>query len=601
MSYNTDHLLTVGHAKVLYDDVKSKLTSGKGKALIPTYIGDFMSYSEGLQSMCIVDGLVYTINQPGEAIMMEEQSDDCILRVFDIANNVELTDMSKTVTTGHSNSLCYDYENHKFYVAHEWTYVNGTKADAVWIDEFDEDFEFIQKITTPTLPQAVTYDPVQNVLYYLGWHGTLYKRTESGWDAYCTFDLSEVYPTIRSTGHGMNQDFAVYDGRFYWTHQNNQFISGLLTQPVSIVDSSFVFQRMDAECRFNLGELQGMEFTPDGHLFAACGLETTAAVYDNFILELPVGVTIPYMSNMGGNLTSLRQHTVTLSDESVSEFALAASHIRSLSQLYAMPQNRMVVNVEIPAGSDVVEDGTVMISQDLTISVSGRYTCKSISIRAGHVVFYPLVEKDPDEAHIVLTAGSDTYPISFAGPGRVTFGGDEIMRFSLPNQSNGNSFMYGGRYYPVEIHGYPPRCIEGYTLYICGTAATSFQDLRVGGTRYPQEVTTLTRHYATNSYVAEAGFNCVAVYQRPYTAGSLVIDFTLADVLPVNTDVKIGEFEALRGLNIECVNNVSGEIGAPMTVSVDRNAGITIRTSGTTYAGDRYRATVACIWADDNW
>lgn len=568
----------------------------EGNALIPIYIGDYISYNgRGMQSMCVVGDKVYTANVYGSDKMAELQTDTGILRVFDIANNCELPLLSKEIPAGHANDMCYDYSTENFYIAAEFTFLEGTQQNANWLFKFDKDFNYIGKVNTPTLAQGVSYDPVGEALYYYGWSGTIYKWDGSAFTKVCDVDLTDVKPSLTTTRY--NQSFAVYNGRFYLTAANNNFISGEITSNTSHADASYVILNMESRSRFRLGETQGMEFTPDGHLFSGNNATLIDGVTDSFVVELPVGTHVPYATNLRGNYDGYTQGEIALSNESVSCFALAVSQIRSLMQLYVLSPQKMVTSVWIPAGSAIVEDCAIRLAQDMMLKIGGYYTCEQFQIYGGHLNIVPMDDRSGDDWHITIT--TDGYPFDLTRAGRLSFTGTRDCRFNLPNRNTRSNFVYAGSYKSIFVTSYRPSCVQNLGTLQCAGVNIGYDTIQFGGTALPESYRILTKSYTANNYVLEAGFNCELQYTHGYAPAMLIIDITLDQVLPKNTDVQIGEF--ICTLERPLVYNVSAALGgATLQVTIGTLGEVVIRTAGDTVAGDRYETVAGCYIANNN-
>ena len=566
-----------------------------GNALVPVYIGDYMNYNYGPQSMCVVGDKVYTANV-NETEQLAEHSDNGLLRIFDITNNTELTALAKEVPMGHANSMCYDYGNENFYVAPGFTYTNGTKQDALFVNKYDYNFNFIESIATPTLAQAISYDPVTRSLYYYGWASTCYQWNGSGWTKVCDFDFSAIKHQIRSSHHRFNQDFAVYNGRFYLSSSSDNLISGLLLSETSTPDSSYVYSTMESRCRFRLGETEGMEFTPDGHLFSVNATTLANNVCDSFILELPVGEQVPYATNLGGNYDSYGHGEVTLNNASVASFALDLSTIRSLAQLSVLD---CVTSVYIPGDANVTDDAVIRISRhDVMLKIDGHYTCQKFEVYGGHLNFRPGTDRSGDDWHITCTSSES--PIDASRAGRVSFTGSRGPRFNLPNRNTRYGFVNVSNSKSITITSYIPTTVQGLgRLQVNGTDMT-YDMLMVGNVRFPLEQRTITWHYTSNSYVLQEKCNCSVGYVDAYSASTLKFDIELNQPLPVNTEIEIGQFEMQTWT--PWIYNVASQLGgANIQVKLGTRGAITISTAGTTLENDRYATSLVFQLADDNW
>ena len=293
----------------------------------------------------------------------------------------------------------------------------------------------------------------------------MYILDDGEWVLYTHVDFTGVVESLRGN-HSYNQDFAVYDNKFYISSPYGNIVWGYLKEENSFIVGSHVCGFRDSTNRFSLGELEGMEFDPDGHLYAVDFIEISSDYRNAFIVELPVNTSVQHSTNLTGNVFGAKDGTMYLSEESQRCFALETYWIRAISQLKILTYAKGVSQINIPANNTVVENGEVVINKDLMITLGGTYQARALAVSSGHVLFIP-ADTSGNEL-LVLTDASTALNVSRAG--RVTFSSRGELHVSTPNAPNFAIVI--GNSTPITVMSRIPISKEGLSVYIGGSRIT---------------------------------------------------------------------------------------------------------------------------------
>lgn len=517
--------------QILITEIREGLTDLKNDeamtgvhSVTPVYIGDFMTLREYLPSCCVKVGAKFYVFDPHTADYCKANNTDIgRVRVFDIANNIELTASAKDIHIGHANSCCYNPDTGLIYVVPADSYENHAAVPIAKLYAFPLDFSTMTVIDTPTLPKGVTYDFVKGKMYYCGRNQDVYEYTEGDeWEKTVDLDVNGVDVALRGDAL-YNQDFAVRDGYFFLSSPYGAVLFGKLED--GKVMKQYMANSIDHDAIFRLGELEGFEFDEAGHLFAT--MFTTMDQYrrNGFVVELPIGDTPCMVSSMGGVFSS-DVRTVTLSSTTQNAFALDHGQIRSISQLSVMIDIDGS-NVLIPPGDTVVDDAIVYIDQNLNITLRGELRVKQFYIYSG--IFGIMAE---DANNKLTCTGSETPLIRNLGrASEIKIGGQYALNVDLGNlPDSASNFINVGYSFPITTVRDAPvsagtqklrigeRLITGYTSYL-GT-----KDMQ----RYDE--TTLTVKGCFEGYISSSGkvLTFTVYAPRPFLSGGHNVTVTAA-------------------------------------------------------------------------
>ena len=267
-------------------------------------------------------------------------------------------------------------------------------------------------------------------------------------------------------GRSYNQDFAVYDSKFYISSPRGNIVWGYLKEGTSTIIGSFVCCYQDSTGRFALGELEGMEFDSDGHLYAVDYIDISGEYRNAFVVELPINTCVQYETNLNGNVFAAKDATLTLSEASQKCFSLNTYLIRSLSQLKILTFANGASNISVPANNSVIDEGEVVINKDLMITLGGTLTVGSFSIYGGNAVFIPADTSGNER--LVITGDGSAFGVQRGG--RLTFSSRASLHISTPNATN--LYIYIGYSVPITVIGTLPTSVEGKDMKIGSTIVT---------------------------------------------------------------------------------------------------------------------------------
>ena len=403
--------------------------------ITPIYVGDYLSPFNYLPSCCVrVGDYIYAIDSLLRGEATTSGSNAGKIRKFDLVNNVEDKSWEKTADVGHANSVAYDSVNEKFYVVPIWVYSVGQETDASFIYVFDSDFNAEGTIQTPSVAGRVSYDSVKNKLYYYDYHYRIFEYNGATWSVATVVDFTNISENTL-LGRTYNQDFAVHDDQFYISSPYGMIVRGKLTPGTSHVDMCCITDYEDSNRRFILGELEGMEFSQDGHLYAVDYVTLSADIRNAFIVELPTSIVAPPSSNLDGPIFTAYDSTLTLSEATQAKFYLRTDEVRSILQLACRKFLSQSSAIFVPSGNDVTEPYPIRINRNLELILSGQYTVNKFNVLSGTLSI------SSDAMTNRLTFLTNETPITLSRNGGLKFAGAQPINVKLNNLNSGNGFM----------------------------------------------------------------------------------------------------------------------------------------------------------------
>lgn len=217
-------------------------------------------------------------------------------RTININANADNWDNAIERTLYHSNSIAYDENKDKVYIAPVFDYSVNPAIKPNILLEFSPLGDFIKTMATPEPIMGVSFDSISKKLYaYAYTTGHVYEIDEN--------DNMTVTFTI-GYENSFNQDFAVHDGIAYISSPSG-FMKKIDLASETIVTTYQVL--LTASKFFTFNELDGMEFTKNGNLLAIghsniysdnaiCGvfelpLETTSTLFSSDYNYITPGLT----------------------------------------------------------------------------------------------------------------------------------------------------------------------------------------------------------------------------------------------------------------------------------------------------------------------
>lgn len=342
-------------------------------------MGTYVCSNSYLPSCCVkVNDLIYTFDAPINDYAIANSSNIGIARVFDYVNNVELTEKRKEIEVGHANSCCSD--GTYIYIAPVFDYSTGARSSYKAILQYDLDLNFVKKIPTETHMMGVTYDGGN--VYAYGYDNKLYKFVDGAFDEYATINLPNNGPFS-----AYNQDIALRNGVL-----NISTPTGLITRfenkdGVYTPTFSRYLTAVDIQGTYWMGELEGFEYTTDGHLICTRYTTVGNSKYA-FVAEIPDDVP---MYRLTGFATNMSNGTFTISDSTINTFKNYKHEIKSLEALscsYEKPQRVYIENDYYEENVNLRTSLIINTNSNATLSL-GHITVTgcTVSIGEGNFIF----------------------------------------------------------------------------------------------------------------------------------------------------------------------------------------------------------------------
>ena len=624
-------------------DARRGAPAAGGGNLMPVYLGDYLCPLEYLPSCCLKLGdEYYAFNALARDKAVSRGNDIGIIRRFvnhesagsgDTSVNAEvgLRDRENHAVRyahlGHANSCAYDPATGLVWIAPMFdTSTPGKEESAGYFYVYDlnnlisaeETFvtdsgtitaRVLQPMKVNTYREngsssvftasGISYDPVTGRLYYKTWNHHVFYRKNNTWIWLGKINLSDIRVDPRLNGtRGFGQDFAVCGDRFCLSSEYGVIASG----PLSTLrpDTGWAAVNLDSTARFYQGEIEGFEFTADRHLvgLTICGLNSE--VTDAFVVEFPVGQTVPYAPMLGSGLHTYHNGMLLLSEETQRKFALGAFDLRSLSQMEIRFLRSNTSVVLIPSGHTVVDDYDIRTNDCIQLLINGTYQVRSLAVFAG----YLNLQAGMEGAALILTTDGD--PISVRRASRLAITGDHRLNVSIPNRPDGRGFISIGYDYPSIIVRLRPNCVQGYTLQVASTAIADEYYFMGSFPLNPAAPKWIPRTYDRNAYVGAADFtkNC-SFWCTGLHAGYLNFNLPLKTQLPADgSEVIIGHFGV--EMDTETVMNVPSSKGGPaLKVRIAASGHVVLSMTGmalgTADDPDWYRATIPATPKNGWW
>lgn len=549
--------------------------------ITPIYVGDYLSPFNYLPSCCVrVGNYIYAIDSLLRGVATSSGSNAGKIRKFDLVNNVEIKSWEKTADVGHANSVAYDTVNEKFYVVPIWVYSVGEETDASFIYVFDSDFNPEGTVQTPSVAGRVSYDSVKNKLYYYDYHYKVFEYDGTDWTVASVIDLTGISENTL-LGRTYNQDFAVYDGQFYLSSPYGMIVRGKLTPGTSHVDMCCITDYEDSNRRFILGELEGMEFSQDGHLYAVEYVTLSADIRNAFIVELPTSIVAPPSSNIDGPIFTAYDSTLTLSEATQSKFYLRTDEIRSILQLACRKFLSQSSAVLVPSGNNVTEPYPIRINRNLDLILTGQYTVNKFNVLSGTLSI------SSDVAANRLTFLTNETPITLSRNGGLKFAGAQPINVKLNNLSSGNGFIRTGYSKCLTSIRTVPVSLDNYSLRIGDSTELKYNNARYfGEDRLSENPAQVTLTYTSNNYVSRTAFNRLRLTQVSARFATLCINLVIdSGIIIPSSEVVIGSLNRTVDHEIIIVLAEQYGSGVTITMTIKQNGNIVIASYSSTKTG----------------
>ena len=549
--------------------------------ITPIYVGDYLSPFNYLPSCCVrVGNYIYAIDSLLRGEATSSGSNAGKIRKFDLVNNVEIKSWEKTADVGHANSVAYDSVNEKFYVVPIWVYSVGQETDASFIYVFDSDFNAEGTIQTPSVAGRVSYDSVKNKLYYYDYHYRIFEYNGTTWNVATVVDFTNISENTL-LGRTYNQDFAVHDDQFYISSPYGMIVRGKLTPGTSHVDMCCITDYEDSNRRFILGELEGMEFSQDGHLYAVDYVTLSADIRNAFIVELPTSIVAPPSSNLDGPIFTAYDSTLTLSEVTQTKFYLRTDEIRSILQLACRKFLSQSSAISVPSGNDVTEPYPIRINRNLELILSGQYTVNKFNVLSGTLSI------SSDVAANRLTFLTNETPITLSRNGGLKFAGAQPINVKLNNLNSGNGFIRTGYSKCLTSIRLVPVSLDNYSLCIGDSTQLKYNNARYfGEDRISENPAQVTPTYTSNSYVSQTAFNRLRLTQVSARLATLFINLIIdTGIIIPSSEVVIGSLNRVVDHEMIIVLAEQYGSGATITMTIKQNGDIVVASYSSAKTG----------------
>ena len=549
--------------------------------ITPIYVGDYLSPFNYLPSCCVrVGNYIYAIDSLLRGEATSSGSNAGKIRKFDLVNNVEIKSWEKTADVGHANSVAYDSVNEKFYVVPIWVYSVGQETDASFIYVFDSDFNAEGTIQTPSVAGRVSYDSVKNKLYYYDYHYRIFEYNGTTWNVATVVDFTNISENTL-LGRTYNQDFAVHDDQFYISSPYGMIVRGKLTPGTSHVDMCCITDYEDSNRRFILGELEGMEFSQDGHLYAVDYVTLSADIRNAFIVELPTSIVAPPSSNLDGPIFTAYDSTLTLSEVTQTKFYLRTDEVRSILQLACRKFLSQSSAISVPSGNDVTEPYPIRINRNLELILSGQYTVNKFNVLSGTLSI------SSDVAANRLTFLTNETPITLSRNGGLKFVGSQPINVKLNNLNSGNGFIRTGYSKCLTSIRLVPVSLDNYSLCIGDSTELKYNNARYfGEDRLSENPAQVTLTYTSNSYVSQTAFNRLRLTQVSARLATLCVNLIIdSGIIIPSSEVIIGSLNRVIDHEVFVVLAEQYGTGATVTMTIKQNGNIVIASYSSAKTG----------------
>ena len=526
-----------------------------------------------MQNFGVSNGIVkigdyyYSFDAPGN----DTGTNLGMLRKFDVVNNCEVieapeyqedlyegtlyeasatTGWPRKILMGHANGVCYDGTYVYIAPIYDWLADPSIRYDGCrYIYKYDADFNYINKEEPPASfrsPACITYDWVTHKLYYRRYQSIYnYDYENEQWIFYSTIHLSDL-----GTSLSWNQDFAIYNDHVYVGDPTGYIAYGELKPSHTYVTKSYKLFGLDTTARFFIGELEGMEFDPEGHLY--CNIKTNVAtgICNTLIMELPVGEVIPRDSATVSS--HFHEANLILTEETQKKFALSFNEIRSLLQLDIRVLSGVSSCVYVQSGNHVKELGDVTINKGIELQIDGVYECNRIVVNNGRLDIITTKDYDPRilEPKIIfnVSGDSETALISAGRVGSVDFQGTYSLRIEAPNTAS-RVVLNTGANMQLSMFRSVPAFLDGrgnvqyvaagnrhhdiYNAgYIIGEAFNTTQTMSIG--RFQPDVQNMRNYFDRDAWV------CRLLQITPYF-GILNLEFKITNNIPSDAQNENGD------------------------------------------------------------
>lgn len=338
------------------DDIIRRSALNNDVMLQSQYAGDIIISDSYHCSAAVVISelaLAYILCAPTKAYAEANSTDNGILYVADLQTNQIAT--SYEIKCGHGNSMCYDPDFQRLYIAPVYSYTSGTQTSVRKLYSYPlssttgiVDTTGLVEISIPDTSDStmfgVTFNSTDDInyrgLYCINYSYQPYRIR--GYDTSIFFSEWGRRLDLNQTtdfSSDAEQGFAFYDKRFYITSARGKvFIYNVVQATGStlnrittkfLADSEIVGYRA-------LGEHQDIEFSSNGDLFGASSLRISDGVTDAYLVRILYN-GIPKDTNAYKipmtTMYNMTSNSFYLSDSTIRQFRNANANLKHPAQL----------------------------------------------------------------------------------------------------------------------------------------------------------------------------------------------------------------------------------------------------------------------------
>lgn len=364
-----------------------------GGTILPSYIGDFMDNAQ-FGCCCRAGNNFYTFSS-------ENYDGYGNARIFNLASNA-LASKSR-ILMGHCNSCAYDSVRNRIWLVPMHTYSAGVATPTNQIYYYNESLtsQSFVSFNDEQFLYGVSFDHITKILYAFA----VYTRTgpikiyrmledESEFSYYASinianFDTHVTGNTDEDIYHW--QDFAVYNGILFAAKTEGTTFCLDLNDSNKLI-WTFRIGMNDAGGIWKYGEIEGIEFGPDGNLYNARNAlvgQTNTGEHSQINCCFATELNMPWAITQNDVSKQTIYGTLTLITDNV--FRLGRSHIRSLNQLNWRNSYGNSNSVRIPSGV-TYEEGIVRLTQvgNFFIEVVGTLKITNVIYNFGSTLEFAL-------------------------------------------------------------------------------------------------------------------------------------------------------------------------------------------------------------------
>lgn len=267
-------------------------------SVLPLYRGDFVTY--GFFNSCVVkaNNFIYAFN-PCSRNDSKLRSNTGNVKKYNFSTGELISDTE--IPIGHAQSCCYNITDGFIYLVPmiDYSGVSDVRDQHLYKINPTDSPSIAASIDTGFNIRNITYDPVSNAMYAMDDYMNIYSVSNS-YEFTLVLSLMNAFKLPE-----IIQDFAIYNNVVYLTSTLNRcakFIwDGISTS--ANPDEIFEFACTDSLDFWKIGEIEGIEFDADGHLFCSTFSAISPSdiidgigyiLYNNIICELPIGTRAPY-------------------------------------------------------------------------------------------------------------------------------------------------------------------------------------------------------------------------------------------------------------------------------------------------------------------